>query len=314
MQIKAIHIKNFLSFEAFTWQQIDPHLNMIVGPNGVGKTNLFHALKAVKDALNTIQDKNPSNWSSLTHRDLNTPIIEIALDIEFTSEWEQSILCTCVAAAFCNESFLRDNHPNQLIPSDVTSFSEFLLNKVRPERLAWFFSGQLIVSYDGLQWTCCYEGNKSQFHLQVLGLGNTSILEGVAWNEFTQSLFQRQQKEASYFPTVQDVLQKFANETRGILLKIERPNTFVLPTHRIFEQLTGMTLQNNRFYTAAYPFQLLLDHALVFTDNIRRKTLYPTSESSLTTSNIDLRTLTEIKVPATVVEWNNSNPHERPLS
>ena len=51
MQIHAIHIDHFLSFDMFAWEGLDPHLNVIVGPNGTGKTNLFHAVRAVRDAL-----------------------------------------------------------------------------------------------------------------------------------------------------------------------------------------------------------------------------------------------------------------------
>ena len=32
MQIDGIHIKNFLSFDAFDWSALDPHLNIVVGP------------------------------------------------------------------------------------------------------------------------------------------------------------------------------------------------------------------------------------------------------------------------------------------
>src|SRR6266496_5555137 len=103
MHIHGIHIKNFLSFRSFSWGEIDPHLNIIVGPNGVGKTNLFHALRAIKDALNTTSKSDTLPWSRLTHLGINTPVIEIVLEIEFTSKWEQSLLCMFVAAAMCNE-------------------------------------------------------------------------------------------------------------------------------------------------------------------------------------------------------------------
>src|SRR6266516_6040613 len=99
---------------------------------------------------------------------INTPVIEIVLEIEFTSKWEQSLLCMFVAAAMCNEQFLRDNNPGQLNPDEVLLFSNFLLEEIRPELLEWFFSGQLIISYDGLQWSSRYEGKGTMFHLHVM--------------------------------------------------------------------------------------------------------------------------------------------------
>ncbi len=46
MQIDGVHIKNFLPFDTFGWSGLDPHLNIIVGLNGSGKTNLLHVLRA----------------------------------------------------------------------------------------------------------------------------------------------------------------------------------------------------------------------------------------------------------------------------
>ena len=62
MRIDGIYIKNFLSFEALAWTNIDPDLNIIVGPNGSGKTNFIHALRAVKDVIDT-DPVQKSLWS-----------------------------------------------------------------------------------------------------------------------------------------------------------------------------------------------------------------------------------------------------------
>ncbi len=288
MHIHGIHIKNFLSFRSFSWGEIDPHLNIIVGPNGVGKTNLFHALRAIKDALNTTSKSDTLPWSRLTHLGINTPVIEIVLEIEFTSKWEQSLLCMFVAAAMCNEQFLRDNNPGQLNPDEVLLFSNFLLEEIRPELLEWFFSGQLIISYDGLQWSSRYEGKGTMFHLHVMGLYNTSLLSGIAWNEFVQKIRAKQKEEGIYLPHLESVLQKLVEGTGGFILRIEQPHNYVLPTHQAFQQLIGSILQNNRFYEAVFVFQTLLEHAFVFTDNVRRKPLSNILESELNASNIDL--------------------------
>lgn len=41
MKIHALRIRNFLSFTEFEWPDIAAGLNVIVGPNGSGKTNLL---------------------------------------------------------------------------------------------------------------------------------------------------------------------------------------------------------------------------------------------------------------------------------
>lgn len=94
MQIRAIHINHLLSFNTFAWENLNSHLNVIVGPNGVGKTNLFHALRAVRDALN--QERNPSiaAWATAGHQGTDTNTFTISLNVQFTTAWEQHLLGT----------------------------------------------------------------------------------------------------------------------------------------------------------------------------------------------------------------------------
>ena len=152
MQIDGIQIRNFLSFDSFSWSGLDQQLNIIVGPNGTGKTNLFHALRAVKDALAFERKQDAPLWSQQTHLNSVNPLIEITLDIRFNSEWEKQLLCTFVAAAICDERTIRDINPGQFNPDELVQLSEFLLENLRPEIIAWLFEGRLFVIYDGLNW------------------------------------------------------------------------------------------------------------------------------------------------------------------
>jgi len=88
MQIHAIHIDHLLSFDTFAWEKLDPHLNVIVGPNGAGKTNMFHALRAVRDALSPERAQATAHWADAGHQGTDADTITIALDLQFTTEWE----------------------------------------------------------------------------------------------------------------------------------------------------------------------------------------------------------------------------------
>ena len=44
MKIKDIHIQNFRGIEALSIVDADPHMNLIVGINGAGKTSVLDAL------------------------------------------------------------------------------------------------------------------------------------------------------------------------------------------------------------------------------------------------------------------------------
>ena len=68
MRIDGIHIKNFLSFNTLEWLNLDQHLNIIVGPNGSGKTNLIQTLRAVKDVVNPNPEPRRSLWSQSAYR------------------------------------------------------------------------------------------------------------------------------------------------------------------------------------------------------------------------------------------------------
>jgi len=47
MRVKSIEVRNFLSFDKLGIDEIDKNLAVIVGPNGVGKSNLLRALEVV---------------------------------------------------------------------------------------------------------------------------------------------------------------------------------------------------------------------------------------------------------------------------
>lgn len=91
MQNHAIHIDLLLSCDRFAWEGLDLHLNVIVGPNGVGKTNHFHALRAVRDALSPERAQATARWADARHQGSNTDTMIVAPDLQFTTEWEQRL-------------------------------------------------------------------------------------------------------------------------------------------------------------------------------------------------------------------------------
>lgn len=108
MQIHAIHIDYFLSFDTFAWEGLDQHLNVIVGPNGAGKTNLFHALRAVRDALSPERAQAAARWVDAGHQGTDADMITISLDIQFTTAWEQRLLCTFFASVLCDQREIQE--------------------------------------------------------------------------------------------------------------------------------------------------------------------------------------------------------------
>jgi len=56
----------------------------------------------------------------------------------------------------------------------------------------------------------------------------------------------------------------------------------------MLERLASIELQHSHLYGAQLIFQILLEHAFVFTDNVRRKPLYNFLEDNFKAQNIDL--------------------------
>lgn len=296
MQIDGIHVKNFLSFDSFDWSGLDPHLNIVVGPNGSGKTNLLQVFRAAKDILNPNQGQQKVLWAQNTYRGSDNVSIELSLDVRFTSTWERNLLSTFLAATFCNEQVLRDaftdlqNGGNE-IPSDTTveqeQFSFVMQNSLHSlENIEWLFIGRLVMIYKRKNWTIWYESrpHNQAFRLNLDGL---SFYDSSVQISFLQYLLLQKER---FTPTGQLLLVTLLSRATRNMIPwiIELPSFTTLTTHQAFEQLTGEVLKSDRYYRISSLFLLLFERSFVFTDNIRSQTQLEFSFDSLYAQPIDL--------------------------
>jgi len=272
---------------------LDPHLNTIVGPNGSGKTNLIQALCAVKDVVNPNPEPRRSVWSQSAYRGSDQVPLEISLDIQFTEAWEKNLLTTFLIAVLCNDSVFQ-NAVSKLA-SDETSISSdratqqaqlsaLLQENLLPEDIEWLFAGRLIVVYKGVNtWVYWYE-SRSNVQSFRLNLDSFSFYDDSVLDRCLQILTAKQDQ----FPSDgQLLLRAISSITPKPPLRVEYTST-LLVTHQAFQQLTGVTLENTRTYGASSVFHLLLERALVFSDNIRSQPQYKFSYDALHEQPIDL--------------------------
>lgn len=193
MQIDAITIEKLLSFDAFDWKNLDPHLNVIVGPNGVGKTNLFHALRLVRDVLSPEQARTNALWSTAGHRGAHVDTITITLDIQFTTDWEKRLLCVLLSSVLCNQQEIQQKIQQEIqkgateterqrsvTQNGLKRFDAWVLDQVRPEDIDWFLRGQLVLTHAGRsRWQCQYKARPGAPNFQI-DLINSSTLLGHA--------------------------------------------------------------------------------------------------------------------------------------
>jgi predicted ATP-binding protein involved in virulence len=174
MRLDSVHFTNILSFDTFQWDNIDPQTNIIVGPNGTGKTNFMQALRMIMDVMRPVDvmrlnaGLQKSTWPQNTYRGSQQVPIEVRLDIQFTEIWEKHLLCLFLFATLCNDSVIQDiinNLVRQLMrgesldmkkETEQARFSANLQAQLLSnddtddsllKQLDWLFTGRLVVAY-----------------------------------------------------------------------------------------------------------------------------------------------------------------------
>ena len=172
MKLTGLHFENFLSFRKFDWIDLSPQVSVIVGPNGSGKTNLFHAIHAAVDSFNLDQSSGPSvsgpifkrtKWERAIHRGSGAEAFAIGLDIQLTTDWEKRSLAALVGSALC----VRQDIQRGLVTAqaninptdgDVERFSDRITEMILPDSLDWLNHGCLTVEFDSVSgWATRYE-------------------------------------------------------------------------------------------------------------------------------------------------------------
>jgi len=288
VHIDGIHVKNYLSFDTFDWMNLDSNLNIIVGPNGVGKTNLFHAIRALRNILSGNRDQQV--YMQQTNKSSANSAFEIALDIATVEGHEMELWSTFIAASLCSEGFIRSiNIHNTPGRDDLMRLSRFLQEALHPEHVSWLSSGRLTVSFDGLYtWSWRYERGDDPTVFRIEGLlGGLPNISGSAWVPCLEYLQSAQMQQNLHLSSIGEPF-KWLLSGGAFYLCIDPLTIAPMPTHQLFQKLTGLTFQGSNRVGADVVFQTLLKRSLVFTDNIRSRLQYNFDQSSFNEPNIDL--------------------------
>jgi len=324
MQIHAIHIHHLLSFDTFAWEKLDPHLNVIVGPNGAGKTNLFHALRAVRDALSPERAQATARWANAGHQGMNADTITVALDLQFTTAWEQRLLCAFLATVLGDQQAIQQTISTAtqrgLDPDSLKRFDAWVQEHLRPEHISWLFTGRLVITHAGrARWQCRYEAlsEKPIFRMELTSGGTLGTLVGHAehnpqtttqnWGSlfaaWRASLTEQERMhldngltgatpEGSFPMPDLSRLPDWVSSQQGVALQIvdemQIVDSATLATRRAFTSAAQISLDSGKPFGMRSVFQRLLEQALVFTDNVRLPYQREFSTSDLHAQPFDL--------------------------
>ena len=291
MKLTSIRVENFLSFEDFRWDGLDPRLNMVVGPNDVGKTNLIRALQAFRDAWDYDRRRQ---WEGAAHKPSSSPSFRIEATVEFTSHWEQEVIRAYLGSVFCDEDAIRKAVPNtfQVNPASLSHLSEGVYQALERDDLGWLFRGKFTVEYQG----------RSSWRLDYVP---SDCEPGVKWciedhRSGHDSLWfdPDAERQDTFFATWIQAIQAGGNENflsflsgarndlplghlstllrnpskpTSIRLEAHRPQTVDFAPQTALQNLLGFTMEDMRGYNSRFLFGQLFDRLLVFTQNSRRE-------------------------------------------
>lgn len=302
MILHGIKARNFMSLRDSEISELDEHINFLVGPNGSGKTTIFRALKAMKDSFKL--DKHIP-FNQLCSRGANPQEIDLTIDVEFNTPWEQELITTFVCASLSRPNELPNVLSSKLPKPFVllntrgyATFSNWLLQTFSPEKLLFLFRGKIHLSYRSqnyenflLYYTFEDQGSPITVTIRpsdgilmngdavenVLG-GYSSINglvdffhERVSLQDIINLLNEQSLLAENVFDPV--ACLRYLVEKK-VVLGIDYTNSqqAYLPAQRRFAELSGYlntANSSNRNFGFGYVLQLILDHSFVFTNNLR---------------------------------------------
>jgi len=305
MRISSIEINNFLSFREFRWADVDSSLNIIVGPNGAGKTNLFHAIRAVLDVLTVGQpaDQRRAVLRKAAYGADVDSAIRIVLHVRVDTAWEQALMrMFLVAALLENDSTVAlDQHERERL-------STFWHRSLADLDVSFLLEGRLVITFDPMTaWSAWYESVSPAlpFRWNLFPSGTFSATEADStWKNpyaaLTDSYIEQERDAFVWYmkgssdtfpaPFMARVLAK-----QNARLEVRGHSADPRQTYRAFARRAGVTgLEQNSSYGGRFIFHLMLERALVFTDNVRQPLKYTATPKDLTTPVANLSNAKEL--------------------
>lgn len=153
MRIQAIEAHNYLSFRQVRIEDLNSHVNFIVGPNGSGKTSVARLLGTFRDTFHEYADGKLPHLANFLTYGAPTGKIDLSLDVEFSSDEERMLIAAFLAASLSNSdvsSMRRGTDPATIIyvtNDGKAAFSGWLLQELASDAAHFLFTGTLRITF-----------------------------------------------------------------------------------------------------------------------------------------------------------------------
>ncbi len=348
MRIHAVKAKNFMSLKLFSLDELDPLLSFIVGPNGSGKSSVLRAIRALIDGTLSIgRSQAFEDGRFLCAKGSAVEEFEVALDIEFDTDWERELIATYFCAALTHPDDVRNIFTSLETPvsaneEGMTIYANWLLDVIRPETMPFFFRGELRFYFrhfvrDYLKLTYTFHIDNvplmismtSQFsHYGLFSVGYPPISFYGNYPPIAHVLLDEWRKTNSY-PAIRETISGKQLDTQVLPGSIDAKN-FVLRLaganavmevktiprfrspypgpHKLLNELTGRTFDEQQsVITFGELMYMLLSHGVVMTNNFRHPPERTYSYAASETSSDKSVIYDDRQVPIRLFELKNGN-------
>jgi hypothetical protein len=290
--------------------EIGPKLNFVVGPNGAGKSSVFRAIRTLIEGARAVGLSAPfEDGRLLCSRGSPTEAFEVALGVEFDTDWEQELIATYLCAAMTHPDDVRNTFSsleNAVSASDegMALYANWLQEVLRPEAMPFLFHGELRFYFrhfvrDDLQLTYTFEiqgtpitirmaSRFSHYGVFLAGYPPTSLSgnnphvaqvmlrdwkDSNAYSEIHE-MIQGKRLDSQVLPGSFDVAQfvlRLAGANAVIDVKtIPRSRSPYIEPHKRLTELAGRPFDEQQStITFGELMYVLLSHSIVMTSNFR---------------------------------------------
>ncbi len=329
MRIRSVRIVDFASFDEFELNRLDPSLNVLVGPNGSGKTNLSRAITMARDILDRNKYKKRSLWAKAHRLGASSDAFRVEIQFDIVEEIEKQTLTSFFKAVLATApvSILVAPGKSSVDQEVIERFHLWLDRELTTDKFESLFSGVLAIEHTRHptnEWdiSFCFEHDDQQYewvmesrHRQQ-GLFNKDSFNSQVRARQTVMFLQRYLREDSHESFSQPyalnhMLPSSNDGVNGLEVEYRSGSPYPKPILE-FGQLMGVDIANsNQRYDLMEVLANIVNSAVLISEDIRVPPTLDYSAEDLERPLKSHELHNGAKVPLYLFKLKNGPSHDR---